>query len=245
MDEHLRRIRDAYDLTVWQYDQEIDPLEQVPQEFKESAQFQAFMEDAGRSCNNGAPENREFLDPRSRMCFLDAGCGASLANYRPGQWPSTYYGVDISSALIDAMHRFAVRQQLALGGLHVAEVAELPFDDSFFDIAAVVGVLEYCTIDQIRRALPELYRVLKPGAKVVLDIPNLNHHDVDTMFRLEEYLGRPEIAHSRVAFEEVLLPLFSVERVDDSHVMLKYFCRADKSLAAPERGATDHAERRR
>jgi SAM-dependent methyltransferase len=233
MDEHLRRVRHAYDLTVRQYDQEIDPLEQVPKEFKESARFQAFMEDAGRSCNNGAPENREFLDPRSGMRFLDAGCAASLANYRLHQWPSTYYGVDISAALIDAMRRFAARQQLALGGLHVAEVAALPFDDSFFDIAAVVGVLEYCTLDYIRQALPEIHRVLKPSAKVVLDIPNLSHPDIDMMFRLEEYLGRPEIAHSRVAFEEVLSRLFAVERVDDSHVMLKYFCRADQTLPPP------------
>ncbi len=177
--------------------------------------------------------NREFLDPRPGMRFLDAGCGASLANYRLDRWRSTYYGVDISSALIDAMRRFATRQQLVIGGLYVAEVAKLPFDDSFFDIAAVVGVLEYCTLDYMRRALPELHRAMKPDAKVVLDIPNLNHPHVDMMFRLEEYLGRPEIAHSRVAFEEVLSPLFSVERVDDSHVMLKYFCRADKPLPPP------------
>jgi SAM-dependent methyltransferase len=228
MDLGLRRIRKAYDLTVWQHDRGIDPLDHVPDEFKTSARFRAFLEDTSRSCNCGAPENREFLDPQQGMSFLDVGSAASLANYRLYRWPSTYYGVDISSALVAAMRRFTNRHNITIGGLFVAECSSLPFPDGFFHIAAVVGVLEYCTPDYIRCALPELHRVLKPGAKIVLDIPNLDHSDVDLMFRLEEYLGRPETRHSRMAFEEVLTPLFSIERVDESHVMLKYFGRTVK-----------------
>jgi hypothetical protein len=37
MDERLHRIRNAYDLTVEQYDHDIDPLGQVPLELRESA----------------------------------------------------------------------------------------------------------------------------------------------------------------------------------------------------------------
>ncbi len=79
MDERLHRIRNAYDLTVEQYD-----------------------------CNSGAPENKEFLEPEAGMCFLDVGSGASLANYRLDLWPSKYFGIDISRALIQAMHKFSI-----------------------------------------------------------------------------------------------------------------------------------------
>jgi ubiquinone/menaquinone biosynthesis C-methylase UbiE len=127
--------------------------------------------------------------------------------------------------MIAAMQEIAKRRQLPVGGLYVAEVADLPFDDDFFDIADVVGVLEYCTLEYTRRALHELHRVLKPMAKMVVDIPNLAHPHAQTMFKLERYLGRPNIPKSRSAFEEVLTPLFSIERVYDSHVMLKYFVR--------------------
>jgi len=71
--------------------------------------------------------------------------------------------------------------------------------------------------------LAELNRVLKPQAKMVLDIPNLEHPDVNLMFKIEEFLGRPNIPNSRESFEEVLKPLFSIERLDDSRVMIKYF----------------------
>ncbi len=67
---------------------------------------------------------------------------------------------------------------------------------------------------------------MKVGAKVVLDVPNVEHPHAETMFRLEEYLKRPEVPHPRAGFEETLRPLFTVDRVDDSKVMIKYFCRA-------------------
>ena len=117
---------------------------------------------------------------------------------------------------------------MAIGGLSVAELAALPFDARFFDIAAVVGVLEYCSAEYVRLALPELHRVLRPGSNRRTDIPNPDSPYVDTMFRLEECLGRTGVRHSRSTFEEQLEPLFPVERCDDTHVMLKYFCRVAK-----------------
>ena len=135
-------------------------------------------------------------------------------------------GVDISPALIEAMQGFAASHQIAIGGLHVAEVADLPFDADSFDIAGVIGVLEYWTLDYTARSLIELHRVLKPGARMVVDVANLAHPLVETMFQLEDYLGRPNVPKPRAAFERLLTPLFAVDRVDDSHVMLKYFVRA-------------------
>lgn len=227
MDQPLDRIRQAYDLTVEQYRGGIDPLAEVSEAFRNSYEFKALM-DRNQSCSSGAPENRAYLDPKPGMHFLDVGCCANLHNHRLDQWPATYYGVDISPALIEAMERFVARRQISIGGLHVAEITELPFDDDFFDIADVIGVLEYCTLEYIQSALFELNRVLKPGAKVVLDIPNLEHPLVQTMFQLEQYLGRPNIPHPRDPFEEILKPLFSIERADGSNVMLKYFVRAIK-----------------
>jgi ubiquinone/menaquinone biosynthesis C-methylase UbiE len=69
------------------------------------------------------------------------------------------------------MKNFAERKQVSIGGLYVAEVSELPFDDNFFDIAAVIGVLEYCSLEYIEKSLVELNRVLKPGSRLVLDVP--------------------------------------------------------------------------
>lgn len=218
----LPRIASAYDLTVQDYVRGIDPLASLPEEFRKSEKLAALLDDAV-SCNSGAPENREFLDPREGLRFLDVGCAASLVNYDLGSWPSHYYGVDISPNLVEAMRSYAHDQGIAIGGLHVAEFAELPFDNEFFNIAAVIGVLEYCPFDYVELGLEELSRVIEPTARVVLDIPNPTSPHVETMLRLEEHLGQPAIVHSRGEFEQALERHFAIERADDSHVMLKYF----------------------
>ncbi|MEK7353440.1 MAG: class I SAM-dependent methyltransferase [Chloroflexota bacterium] len=227
MDSQLEMVRKVYDLTVEQYRQGINPLDSVPEEVKNSPGCIALMADKG-ALGSAAPDIKEYLAPEHGMRFLDVGCSANLVNYRLDRWPSTYYGVDISPRLVEAMKAFARREQIPVGELEVAEVSSLPFEDSFFDIAAVIGVLEYCTLDYIRGALQELNRVLKPDSRVVLDIPNRNHPYAKDMARLEKHLARPNFLHSRSKFERLLKPLFLTERIDDSRVMIKYFVRTVK-----------------
>jgi cyclopropane fatty-acyl-phospholipid synthase-like methyltransferase len=224
INQQLKKIQKAYDLTVEQYQKGINPFDSIPEEIINSPGFKAIMADKDK-LNSGAPDIKEYLNPKSGMRFLDAGCCANPANYRLDKWQSTYYGVDISSALVNAMKSFAKKEDISVGSLKVADISKLPFADNFFDIATVIGVFEYCTIDYIKDSLAELNRVLKPHAKMVLDVPNLEHPDVSIMFKLEEYLGRPNKPNSRFAYEEALKPLFSIEKFDDTRVMIKYFVR--------------------
>ena len=225
MEEQLERIRRAYDLTVHQYEQGVDPLSGVPDDLKLAPEFRTFLDETGDACHGGARDVREYLDPSPGMRFLDVGCAAGLKTLRLHEWPSEYYGADISPQLINAMQRFVENNEVIIGGLYVADAANLPFDDDHFDIAALVGVLEYCTFDYAAAALLELGRVLRSDARMVVDIPNLAHPHVDMMFCLEESLGRPQIAHDRAAFEALLGRYFEVDRVDSARVMLKYFCK--------------------
>jgi SAM-dependent methyltransferase len=222
----LERIRRAYDLTLRQHEEGIDPLSVVPEDFKNSPEFQALMRDSTpETTGSGNPAIREFLDPRPGMNCLDVGCCANLANHGFGGWPSLYFGVDISPELIKAMREFAARKKIAVGGLEVAEAAALPFAGDCFDIAMAVGVLEYTDFAYAGRALAELGRVLKSGARVVLDIPNMGHAHAPAMLRLEEYLKRPAFPHRRPEFESRLARHFIVEKIDDRRVMVMYFLR--------------------
>lgn len=227
MDTQLERIRKAYDLTVKQFRNGINPLDNIPKEIKKSPVYRE-LTTVGKVFGSGALDIKEYLSPEPGMRFLDAGCSANLFNYRLDKWPSTYYGVDISPALIDAMKGFVVGQGISIGGLHLAEITEIPFEDNFFDIAAVIGMLEYYPLEYNRKALTELNRVLKPDARVVLDIPNREHPYAGDLVKLEEHLKRPIYLHDRRDFENLLASLFSVERVNDSWVMLKYFLHALK-----------------
>ncbi len=220
----LKKIAKAYDLTVEEYFNDIDPMDKVPARFRDSAAVKQFLKMS--SGNDGRRAIRFFLQPRKGMRFLDVGSSADLFNYDHGRWASTYYGVDISSALVKAMRNVAKSRGIRIGGLEVADMATMPFDDGFFDIAAVIGVLEYWNLSYCRRALKELHRVLKPKARVVLDLPNLKHPDVVIMRKLEAYLGRPHATVDRDAFERMLLRNFSIDRIDDAGAMTVYFLRA-------------------
>jgi SAM-dependent methyltransferase len=227
MEKQLDAIKKAYDLTVEQYRMGINPLDDVPDDIKNSPFYKSLSVDK-LALSSGAPDIEEYLAPERGMRFLDAGCSANIVNYRLDRWPSTYYGVDISPMLIEAMKNFVKCEQVSIGGLYTAQVTGLPFDNDFFDICAVIGVLEYGTLEHIGEALMELNRVMKPESRVVIDIPNKDHPYITDMVKLEKHLGRTIFPHSRAAFEKILKPLFISERIDDSRVMIKYFVRKIK-----------------
>jgi len=227
VNRQLARIRNAYDLTVEQKTKGINPLDDVPAAIRNSPGYRYLLEN-GKLCGSSNSDIKKYLAPEKGMLFLDAGCCANLWNYRLDRWPSIYYGIDISPRLIDAMTSFANRERLPIGGLYAAEIKKMPFEDNLFDIAAVIGVLEYCTLNYIQKALQELNRVVKAEARIVLDIPNEHHVYVSDMVKLEQYLGRADYVHSRLAFEKLLKPLFAIEHIDDAQVMIKYFGRAKK-----------------
>ena len=75
MKEQLQKISRAYDLTVKQHRDNMDPFESVPAEFKSSKEFQDFKKTIGfTTTGSNAPENKRFLDPKPGKKFLDAGC---------------------------------------------------------------------------------------------------------------------------------------------------------------------------
>ncbi|MFC2161918.1 class I SAM-dependent methyltransferase, partial [Acidobacteriota bacterium] len=195
----------------------------VPRKFKNSKAFKQFLKETDPlMTGSSSPEIKRFLQPKQGMNCLDVGCCANLATKRLDKWPSTYYGVDISPVLIHEMNQFVVESGIKIGGLEIAEMNSLPFSNAFFDIAMVIGVFEYVSMGYAASSLKELYRVLKSEARVVLDLPNLDHPHIETMFQLEKYLERPNIPKSREQFEQYLKPLFSIIEINDEYVMLKY-----------------------
>ncbi|MCJ7682564.1 MAG: class I SAM-dependent methyltransferase [Candidatus Aminicenantes bacterium] len=220
------KIQASYDKTVEDFLNGISPLSAVPNAFKRSKKFRHFLKDTDPAVTGSeAPEIREFLQPSEGEKLLDVGCCANLATKRFDKWPALYFGIDISPSLIQAMRTFTREADITIGGLEVAEMTALPYPDSFFDLAMVIGVFEYVDMDYARSAVRELARVLKPGARLVADLPNPDHPHLLTMFRLEEYLGRPNILKSRTSFEKILSSCFRITRMDDSQVMIKFFMR--------------------
>ena len=223
IEQQLRTIRFSYDQTVEDYLNDIHELDLLPEDFKRSATFRRFQTIA-QQCNSGDPEIFDFLFPESGMRYMDIGSCANLLGYELHRWPSVYYGADLSIKLIHVTQEFVRQNHIPIGGLCVADASLLPFEDGFFEIAACIGVLEYYDVIYIKAALQELRRVLKKGGRAVIDFPNQDHTEFETMIQYEAYLGRPRFhLPSYADFQEAVKSLFHIDETDREALMIRYF----------------------
>ena len=223
--EQLKIIRNAYDDTVERYNNGLSDLDFLPDEFKESAEFKRFR-DLMSTCNSGDPGIKDYLEPKNGLRYLDIGSCLNLMEYDLYQWPSNYYGIDISQKLIRVAKSFINTNRIKIGGLLVAEISNLPFDNNYFDIASAIGVLEYYELAYITQALKELNRILKRKGKLVIDMPNERHPDIHTMVEYESYLGRTrKNIPSEDEFVDELKRFFIIDKVADAQIMIQYFAR--------------------
>jgi len=134
----------------------------------------------------------DYLSPAKNMNFIHLGCNLGLMLKGYDKWPSTYYGVDISQETIQCLYKYVAENKLSIGSLYCGSVHETPFAESYFDIGDCIGVLEYFESDFALKAIKEFHRLMKPGGKLVLDIPNIASPSGRMMMQIEEYMGRPD-----------------------------------------------------
>jgi SAM-dependent methyltransferase len=80
------------------------------------------------------------------------------------------YGIDISEPIV-VQARLAFRSNALRCA--VSDVRELPFCDASFDGIYSMGTIEH--FDETERAIEEIARVLKPGGRAIIGVPN--RHD--------------------------------------------------------------------
>lgn len=100
--------------------------------------------------------------------LLDIGCGHG--QFLKPVYDKTIhtYGVDPDQAALD--------KNTLIKNKVVGFVEKLPFENNFFDLVISEWVLEH--LDNPKQAFSEIYRVLKPGGKVVFLTPNVWNYNV-------------------------------------------------------------------
>lgn len=134
----------------------------------------------------------EYLG-KYRGKFLDIGFGRGDLEKKiiKKRLPIEIYGVDISSRSVK------IAKKGLKGNYYVSDIYKLPFKSSFFEIIAILDVLEHIYEKDIFRALREVSRVLKKNGKLVISIPlnenldQLNMEGRNSNRHLREYT--PEI----------------------------------------------------
>lgn len=109
-------------------------------------------------------ELHEYADFAGKK-VLDVGCGNGYVLSRYAQAGAEVYGVDLTATAIQlCRQRF---EYMGLSGTFIEANAEaLPFEDNSFDCVSSMGVLHHTP--NTARAVKEVWRVLKPGGRLIL-----------------------------------------------------------------------------
>lgn len=109
------------------------------------------------------PELMEFDKHRGEK-VLEIGVGEGVDHNQFAKNGAELSGIDLTPRHIDITRRRLEKLGLK-SNLNVADAENLPFDDDTFDLVYSCGVL--FLVPDIQRAIKEIYRVLKPGSKVI------------------------------------------------------------------------------
>ena len=115
-----------------------------------------------------AETSAAFLLPDLRPGFrlLDFGCGPGTISVGLAKAvaPGEMHGVDMDEAQIDMARSITASQGQNNAIFHVGDIADLEFEDSFFDVAHCRSVLMH--VPDTAAVLSEVKRVLKPGGVI-------------------------------------------------------------------------------
>jgi SAM-dependent methyltransferase len=147
-------------------------------------------------------------DPTGRRCLdigADNGVISLLLRRLGGQW---------ASADLDA-HTVASIRELVGDDVHQLDGARSPFPDRTFDQVVVVDYLEHIPDDGAFAA--ELARILKPGGRVIINVPHLKPRSLVNRFRhaiglTDEWHGHLRPGYSLEGIRKLLGPRFEIER---------------------------------
>jgi SAM-dependent methyltransferase len=151
----------------------------------------------------------DLIDDPAGKSNLDIGADNGVISYllrqRGGRWSSA----DLDERTVESIRQLVGHDVYRLDG------ARTPFEDRAFDQIVIVDYLEH--IDDDRGFGRELARILKPGGRVIVNVPHLQPGSL--LVRLRHRIGLTDAWHGHVrpgytlaTLKQALGPRFRVDR---------------------------------
>ena len=105
--------------------------------------------------------------------ILDLGCGTGKHSIFLAKQGFNVYATDISPTGIDIAKQKAKLQGLDNIQFKQHDMRIIPFADSFFDAVVCTWTIYHATLDEIKKTVSEVYRVLKSNGTVITDFLSL------------------------------------------------------------------------
>ncbi len=137
-----------------------------------------------------------LLDLRPDDVFLDVACGTGVFLHRHAAHVQRVAGIDHSAAnLAVARRQLAERLQAGTAEIVEGDVAALPWPDQTF--TAVLCNCVDCFPDKQQQAFTEMFRVLRPGGRLVVSY-NPTEPDLNSRPRLLSAAGFTDVTVTRL-----------------------------------------------
>ena len=107
----------------------------------------------------------EFAKGSDGKTLLEVGCGLGVELGRLGKLGFDVTGIDLAPAAVDLAGRYLKRLHVK-GRTRVQNAEEMDFPDKSFDAVYSSGVIQHTP--DIRKAIAEMFRVLRPGGKMMV-----------------------------------------------------------------------------
>jgi SAM-dependent methyltransferase len=152
----------------------------------------------------------ELLADPSDKTNLDIGADNGVISYLLRQCGGRWSSADLDAGTVESI------RQLVGEDVYQIDGNATPFQDQAFDQVVIVDFLEHIPDD--RGFVRELARIMKPGARLILNVPHLKPRSLLNRFRhriglTDAWHGHLRPGYDESGLRELLQPYFQIERV--------------------------------
>jgi tellurite methyltransferase len=137
-------------------------------------------------------EFAQLLKERAARRVLDLGCGTGRHLILLAKEGFEVYGLDISPTGLEEARRWLEEEGLR-AELKEGDMTSLPYPEGFFDGAISIHVIYHGTLEQMRKAIGELHRTLRPGGLALLTFQSRRSYRYGRGVELEPHTFAPDV----------------------------------------------------
>ncbi|MFH1385601.1 MAG: class I SAM-dependent methyltransferase [Patescibacteria group bacterium] len=175
-----------------------------------------------RDVNKELPEFIKLLKKIKAKNVLDLGCGTGKHLVVLAKCGFRVLGFDLIDKVIkiaeDWLKKEGLKADLSVGDIY----KKLPYEDNFFDGVISTKALHHGTVDQIKKLVKELERIMKPGGILMVEVPRKKkgyerfkgeHKEIETGTLVPISGSEKDVPHHIFSSRKELVDLFSNYKV--------------------------------
>jgi len=166
---------------------------------------------------------------KGKVLDFGSGSGRHLVKIKSGKM----YLLDFSDKMIELAKKKAKEQKIE-AEFAVSSMTKTPYEDNFFDSAICISALHCLTVSEQKKAIKELYRILKQKAQVFIGVWNKDskrlkrHKGKEALIKWSDKGERYYYLFDEKEVQDLFKKQgFKIISTDDSEMMIRFIAEKD------------------